>query len=51
MDVISPNDLYRLLGTAAAPLLFDGCRSDAFRADDQLIVGALPRPLAGAPAG
>jgi hypothetical protein len=46
---ISPNDLYRHLGTAVAPLLFDGCRADAFRADE-LIVGVVPRPPAGAPA-
>jgi hypothetical protein len=50
MDAISPNDLYRLLGTAVAPLLFDVCRADAFRADE-LIVGAVPRLPAGAPAG
>src|SRR5262245_7808207 len=38
---ISSHDLYARLGTAAAPLLLDVRRQDAFDADDRLIVGAL----------
>lgn len=41
---ISPNELYARLGTAAAPLLLDVRRSDAFSADDKLIIGAFHRP-------
>jgi rhodanese-related sulfurtransferase len=47
MDVqalpISPNDLYRHLGTAKAPLLIDVRRAPAFDADDQRIIGAARR--------
>jgi rhodanese-related sulfurtransferase len=47
MDVqpasVSPHDLYAKLGTAAAPLLLDVRRQDAFDADDALIVGAIRR--------
>jgi rhodanese-related sulfurtransferase len=47
MDVrpapISPHDLYVRLGTAAAPVLLDVRRQDAFDADDALIVGAIRR--------
>jgi rhodanese-related sulfurtransferase len=43
---ISPHDLYSRLGTAAAPLLVDVRRSDAFRTADNLIVGAVHRPPA-----
>jgi rhodanese-related sulfurtransferase len=37
---ISSNELYARLGTAAAPLLLDVRRKDAFGADDKLIIGA-----------
>jgi rhodanese-related sulfurtransferase len=37
---ISPLDLYAQLGTAAAPVLIDVRRRDAFGADDRMIVGA-----------
>ncbi len=47
MDVkpssISPSDLYARLGTAAAPLLFDVRRPEAFDADDKLVMGAVYR--------
>ncbi|HEX7966801.1 MAG TPA: chromate resistance protein ChrB domain-containing protein [Stellaceae bacterium] len=44
MDGIrTPQDLYRQIGTAAAPLVIDVRRSDAFDADDGLIVGAVRR--------
>lgn len=44
MDGIqTPQDLYRQIGTAAAPLVIDVRRSDAFDADDGLIVGAIRR--------
>jgi len=38
---VSPHDLYACLGTAAAPLLLDVRREDAFGADDRLIIGAV----------
>ena len=41
---VSPDDLYAQLGTAAAPLLIDVRRQDAFNADDRLIIGAARRP-------
>jgi rhodanese-related sulfurtransferase len=41
---VSCNDLYARLGTAAAPVLVDVRRSDAFSKDGGLIVGALHRP-------
>jgi rhodanese-related sulfurtransferase len=37
---ISSNELYARLGTAAAPLLLDVRRHDAFSSDDKLIIGA-----------
>src|SRR2546423_13857274 len=40
---ISSHDLYACLGTAAAPLLLDVRRPDAFGADDKLIMGAVRR--------
>ncbi len=40
---LSSNDLYARLGTAAAPLVIDVRRPDAFNADDRLIIGALHR--------
>ena len=40
---ISPQELYAQLGTASAPVLIDVRRSDAFDADDALIVGAVHR--------
>ena len=44
MDGIkTPQDLYRQIGTAAAPLVIDVRRPDAFDADDRLIVGAIRR--------
>lgn len=44
MDGIrTPQDLYRQIGTAAAPLVIDVRRRDAFDADDGLIVGAVRR--------
>jgi rhodanese-related sulfurtransferase len=41
---ISHDDLYARLGTSAAPLLIDVRKSEAFNADDRLIVGASYRP-------
>lgn len=41
---ISSNELYARLGTAAAPVLLDVRRNDAFSADDKLIIGAYHRP-------
>lgn len=41
---ISHDDLYARLGTAAAPLLIDVRKAEAFSADDRLIVGASHRP-------
>ena len=41
---VTANDLYAQLGTAAAPLLIDVRRQDAFNADDRLIIGASRRP-------
>ncbi len=43
---VSHDDLYAQLGTAAAPLLIDVRKSEAFNADDRLIVGATYRPPA-----
>jgi rhodanese-related sulfurtransferase len=40
---ISAESLYRVLGTAAAPLILDVRRAHAFDADDRLIVGAIRR--------
>ena len=40
---ISSTDLYSRLGTAAAPVLLDVRRNDAFSADDKLIIGAFHR--------
>jgi rhodanese-related sulfurtransferase len=40
---ISPHEVYAQLGTASAPVLIDVRRSDAFDADDVLIVGAVRR--------
>ena len=40
---ISPHDLYTHLGTAAAPLLIDVRRREAFDADKFLIIGAARR--------
>ena len=48
MDGLSPSvkahELYERLGTASAPLLLDVRKSDAFEADDRLIIGAMNRP-------
>jgi rhodanese-related sulfurtransferase len=41
---VSPSELYGRLGTAAAPMLIDVRRNDAFNADDKLIIGACHRP-------
>jgi rhodanese-related sulfurtransferase len=41
---ISTQDLYRGLGTAAAPLLIDVRRSPTFEADEWMIPGAVRRP-------
>ena len=41
--LISPNDLYARLGTAAAPVLIDVRRAAAFDADDSLVIGAAYR--------
>jgi rhodanese-related sulfurtransferase len=41
---ISPDDLYARLGTAAAPLLVDVRRREAFDADKFLIIGAARHP-------
>lgn len=44
MDGIrTPQDLYRQIGTAAAPLIIDVRRPDAFDSDDVLIAGAIRR--------
>jgi rhodanese-related sulfurtransferase len=40
---VSPDDLYARLGTAAAPLLIDVRRDEAFAADDRLIIGSTRR--------
>jgi rhodanese-related sulfurtransferase len=40
---ISPEDLYSAIGTAAAPVLIDVRRSEAFAADNRMIVGAIRR--------
>jgi rhodanese-related sulfurtransferase len=41
---ILSQQLYQRLGTAAAPILLDVRRQDAFGSDDRLIIGALRRP-------
>lgn len=41
---ISASDVYRWLGTAAAPLLIDVRRGPAFEADEWIIAGAVRRP-------
>ena len=41
---VSTQDLYRGLGTAAAPLLIDVRRGPAFEADEWMIPGAVRRP-------
>jgi rhodanese-related sulfurtransferase len=41
---ISASDLYRRLGTAAAPLLIDVRRGPVFEADEWVIAGAVRRP-------
>jgi hypothetical protein len=38
---ISTKELYAQLGTAAAPVVIDARKRDAFDADDRLIVGAV----------
>lgn len=44
MDGIqTPQDLHRRIGTAAAPLVIDVRRSDAYDSDDSLIAGAIRR--------
>lgn len=40
---ILPEELYRLMGSAAAPVVIDVRRRDDFDADDALIVGAIRR--------
>src|SRR4051794_32076826 len=40
---ISSHDLYARIGVAAAPLLLDVRRAEAFNADDQLIISATRR--------
>ena len=40
---ISPKSLYARIGTAAAPVVIDVRRAEAFEADDRLIVAALRR--------
>jgi len=40
---ISPPEVYAQLGTASGPVLIDVRRSEAFDADDALIVGAVRR--------
>jgi rhodanese-related sulfurtransferase len=45
MDGIrSPQDLHRHIGTAAAPLVIDVRRHDAYDSDDSVIAGAIRRP-------
>jgi hypothetical protein len=41
---ISAFDLYRWLGTAAAPVLIDVRRGRVFEADEWIIAGAVRRP-------
>src|SRR5437870_1033745 len=43
---ISPQDLYAVVGTAAAPTIVDVRRDAAFDADDRMLVSALRRPPA-----
>jgi rhodanese-related sulfurtransferase len=42
-DRVSPQELYKFVGTANAPVLIDVRRPGAFDADDGLIVGAIRR--------
>lgn len=42
-QAISPQELYHRLGMASAPLVIDVRRSDAFDADDAMIVGSIRR--------
>jgi len=44
MDGVSSQELYARLGTAAAPLLVDVRRAEAFSADQAVIIGAIHRP-------
>jgi rhodanese-related sulfurtransferase len=44
MDGVSSQELYARLGTAAAPLLVDVRRAEAFGADQAVIIGAIHRP-------
>ena len=41
---VSPQELYSRLGTAAAPVLVDVRRAEAFGADQAVIIGAIHRP-------
>ena len=41
---VSPGELYACLGTAAAPVVLDVRREDAYSAEPELIVGAFHRP-------
>jgi hypothetical protein len=41
---VSSQELYARLGTAAAPVLVDVRRIEAFGADDAVIIGAMHRP-------
>ena len=41
---VSSQELYARLGTAAAPVLVDVRRAEAFGADDAVIIGAMHRP-------
>jgi len=43
----SPDDLYARLGTAAAPIVVDVRRQDAFNSDDRIIIGAFHRSPEG----
>ena len=40
---ISPHTLYARLGTAAAPIILDVRRAEAFGADATMIIGAVRR--------
>jgi rhodanese-related sulfurtransferase len=44
MDGVSSHELYARLGTAAAPVLVDVRRAEAFGTDDAVIIGAIHRP-------
>jgi len=45
--VVSPQELYARLGTAAAPTVIDVRPAGAFNADDAMVIGALRRPPEG----